>query len=50
MAANKAEGEAKNALSKLDQWKCGHERLFKKLHDRVFQQYMETLRCGLDVL
>ncbi len=41
MAADKATGEAKAALTKLAQWERGHERLFKELHDKVFQQYME---------
>ena len=38
-AAEKAEGEAKTALTALARWERGHERLFKKLHDRVFQEY-----------
>lgn len=39
MAANQAEGEAQTALSALAHWERGHERLFKGLHDRVFQEY-----------
>ena len=38
-SAEKAEGEAKDALSALARWERGHERLFKNLHDRVFQEY-----------
>jgi rubrerythrin len=39
MAAGKAEGEAKTALATLAHWERNHERLFKDLHDRVFQEY-----------
>jgi rubrerythrin len=38
-AAEKAEGEAKTALAALARWERGHERLFKELHDRVFEEY-----------
>lgn len=41
MAAGKAEGEAKEMLTMLSQWERGHERLFKGIHDRVYQEYME---------
>jgi rubrerythrin len=41
MAAEEAEGEAKTALTALARWERGHERLFKNLHDRVFQEYAE---------
>jgi rubrerythrin len=41
MAAEKAEAEAKTALAALGRWERGHERLFKELHDRVFQEYAE---------
>ncbi len=41
MAAAQAEGEAQTALNALAQWERGHERLFKDLHDRVFQEYAE---------
>jgi rubrerythrin len=40
-SAEKAEGEARAALSTLARWERGHERLFKELHDRVFQEYAE---------
>ncbi len=40
-SADKAEGEAKTALTALARWERGHERLFKELHDRVFQEYAE---------
>lgn len=41
LAAEKAEGEAKTVLTALARWERGHERLFKDLHDRVFQEYAE---------
>ena len=41
MSAAKAEGEAQKALTTLARWERGHERLFKDLHDRVFQEYAE---------
>ena len=40
-ASQQAEGEAKAALAALARWERGHERLFKQLHDRVFQEYAE---------
>jgi rubrerythrin len=40
MAAGKAEGEAKQALLRLAQWERGHEQLFKTLHDKVYEGYM----------
>lgn len=40
-AAEKAEGDAKTALTALARWERGHERLFQALHDRVFQEYAE---------
>ena len=40
-ASQQAEGEAKTALAALARWERGHERLFKELHDRVFQEYAE---------
>lgn len=39
MSAAKAEGEAQKALTALARWERGHERLFKELHDRVFEEY-----------
>jgi rubrerythrin len=41
MAADKAEGEAQIALRALARWERGHERLFKELHDQVFEAYAE---------
>jgi rubrerythrin len=41
LAAEQVEGEAKTALTALARWERGHERLFKDLHDRVFQEYAE---------
>jgi rubrerythrin len=40
-SASRAEGEAKTALTALARWERGHERLFKDLHDRVFEEYAE---------
>jgi len=41
LAAERAEGEDRTALTALARWERGHERLFKDLHDRVFQEYAE---------
>jgi rubrerythrin len=41
MAADQAEGDARLALRTLARWERGHERLFKELHDRVFQEYAQ---------
>jgi rubrerythrin len=39
MAAGKSEGEAREVLQMLAAWERGHERLFKHLHDRAFEEY-----------
>ncbi len=39
MAASKAEGDAKNILDMLAKWEAGHERLFKRMHDKAFEVY-----------
>lgn len=39
--AAKAEGDAKQALERLASWERGHEKLFKDLHDRVYEEYMQ---------
>jgi len=39
MAADKTEGEVKKMLAMLARWESGHERLFKHLHDKAFEQY-----------
>ena len=39
MAASKAEDDAKQALTMLAKWERGHERLFKELHDKIFEEY-----------
>ncbi len=39
MAASKAEGDAKQALTMLAEWERAHERLFKELHDEIFEEY-----------
>ena len=41
MAAARAEGDAQKALNSLAVWERGHERLFKGIHERVYQEYME---------
>jgi rubrerythrin len=41
MAAGKAEGEAKKILDMLAKWEAGHERLFKKMHDDLFEKYAD---------
>jgi rubrerythrin len=40
MAAGRVEGvSAKEALEMLARWERGHEALFKKMHDRAFEEY-----------
>ncbi len=39
MAASKTEGDAHKVLDMLARWESGHERLFKHLHDKAFEQY-----------
>lgn len=41
MAADQTEGEAQQALRKLANWEHSHEKLFKDLHDRIYEAYME---------
>ena len=41
MAAAKAQGEARQVLDMLAKWERGHEKLFKYLHDKAFEQYAE---------
>jgi len=41
MAAARADGRAKKALEHLAGWERGHERLFKMLHDKVFEEYAQ---------
>ncbi len=40
-AASQAEGDAKILLNMLAKWESGHERLFKRLHDKAFESYAE---------
>ncbi|MHB1295931.1 MAG: ferritin-like domain-containing protein [Anaerolineae bacterium] len=40
-AAAQVEGDAREALSALAAWERGHEKMFKTLHDRVYEQYMQ---------
>ena len=40
MAAARAAGEVKEALSLLARWERSHEALFKGLHDRLFEEYV----------
>ena len=41
MAAKKATGEAQRVLTMLAAWERGHERLFKELHDKAFEEYAQ---------
>lgn len=41
MAAEKSEGEARKVLALLARWERTHEDLFKKLHDRAFEEYAQ---------
>ena len=41
MASQKTEGEAKEVLFMLATWERGHERLFKFLHDKAFEEYAQ---------
>ncbi|MBN1888945.1 MAG: ferritin family protein [Thermoflexales bacterium] len=41
MAAQKAEGEARKVLEMLARWEHGHEVLFKKMHDKAFEEYSQ---------
>jgi rubrerythrin len=41
MAASKAEGEALIVFKMLAGWEAGHERLFKRLHDNLFEKYAD---------
>ena len=38
-AASKAEGTAKLTMNMLANWETGHERLFKHMHDKAFENY-----------
>ena len=40
-AAERAEGEAREALEMLAKWERGHERFFKQLHDSAFEKYAQ---------
>lgn len=39
MAASKVEGEPKKILEMLAHWEAGHEKLFKRMHDKAFELY-----------
>ena len=39
MAAGKVVADAREVLKMLATWERGHERLFKKLHDKAFEEY-----------
>jgi rubrerythrin len=41
MAAAKSEGKAQKVLQMLAMWERGHEKLFKHLHDKAFEEYAE---------
>jgi len=42
LAARKSEGSAKEVLEMLALWERGHEKLFRSLHDRAFEEYAHT--------
>jgi rubrerythrin len=39
MAAARTEGETRKLLEMLAHWEAGHEKLFKRLHERTFEEY-----------
>ena len=39
--ASKSSGKASDVLKMLASWERGHERLFKQMHDRAFEQYAQ---------
>jgi hypothetical protein len=41
LAASKATGQAKEALSLLARWERVHEQLFKGMHDQAFELYAQ---------
>jgi rubrerythrin len=41
MAASQTSGKAKEALGLLAGWERVHERLFKQMHDKAFEQYAQ---------
>jgi rubrerythrin len=41
MAASKSDGEVQKVLEMLARWETGHERLFKRLHDNLFEKYAD---------
>ncbi len=41
MAAGKAEGAGKQVLEMLARWEEGHAALFKKIHDKAFEDYAQ---------
>ena len=41
MAASKVEGDEKKTLDMLAKWESGHEKLFKKMHDDLFEKYAD---------
>ena len=41
MAAQQSQGEAKQVLEMLAHWERGHEKLFKQIHDKAFEEYAQ---------
>ena len=41
MAAKISEGEAKTVLEMLARWERTHESLFKRMHDKAFEEYAQ---------
>jgi rubrerythrin len=40
-AASKTEGDASGVLTMLANWERGHERFFKDMHDKAFEEYAQ---------
>jgi len=40
-SAEKAEGEAEKVLQMLAKWERGHEKLFKDMHDKAYEMYIQ---------
>lgn len=39
MMAQQAEGQSRQVLDMLARWESSHERLFKRMHDQLFEKY-----------
>lgn len=41
MMAQKADGQSRQVLDSLARWEASHERLFKRMHDQLFEKYAD---------